>query len=132
MRRRCNTYCRVFNSSTSKWLPWLWDAMEEIYGEGKYFALVQCVVARWTSTWMSCVSVLQANDALMSVMIKKILIEIEPAVQQRLQVLRRVVKIIESEEFWHRLSSFLVAMVPSIESSLVIVVCNTHTCHIHS
>jgi hypothetical protein len=81
---------------------------------------------------MSCVSVLQANDALMSVMIKKILIEIEPAVQQRLQVLRRVVKIIESEEFWHRLSSFLVAMVPSIESSLVIVVCNTHTCHIHS
>jgi hypothetical protein len=51
-----------FNSSTSVWLPLLRTEMTRTLGSP--LALVSAVATRWTSTWISSVSVIQANDGL--------------------------------------------------------------------
>lgn len=53
---------KFFNNSTSKWLPGLIDCMKQVFGSS--FILVTAVITRWTSTWISCASVLRAREAL--------------------------------------------------------------------
>lgn len=50
-----------FNNSSNKWLPILRQEMIEVYG--KSTALVNSCVTRWTSTWLSYVSLLQVKTA---------------------------------------------------------------------
>jgi hypothetical protein len=56
------------NNSYCKWLPWLRDEMQQTYG-GNVLALVSGVVKRWTSTWLSAISVLRVKVSTQKLML---------------------------------------------------------------
>jgi hypothetical protein len=86
-------------------------------------ALVSAVATRWTSTWLSAVSVLQVRDALVSVFTASAAKErvqealISQAVKDK--VLRDVLAIVRDPSFFDTLGAHLDALIPTIESSIV-------------
>jgi hypothetical protein len=110
-----------FNNSPSLWLQLLREEM--IRCNGNVVALISPVATRWTSTWISAVSVLQCKAAFSSVLTsqngRERLSIAESSNSPKFAALKAVVDIIRSNCFWDDLSSHLDALVPTIESSLV-------------
>lgn len=117
----CLHLVSFFNASTSKWLPFLRHAMVQTSDTKRAFTLVSSVVTRWTSVWLSAVSVLRAIPAF------RLLVAIRPnsvkkvlsSKDQRLAALKRCFKTIQSVEFESQLVKFLHLLIPTIESSLL-------------
>jgi hypothetical protein len=90
---------------------------------GTSLALVQAVASRWTSTWLSACSVLQVQDALVSVLTatagKERVQEAMVWQSPRFKALRDVVAIVCDPSFFDDLGAHLDAMFPTIEFSLV-------------
>jgi hypothetical protein len=109
-----------FNSSSSLWLPLLRAEVSRILSTS--LALVQAVATRWTSTWLSAVSVLQVRDGLLSVFTatagKERVQEAIVAQYPRFKALRDVVAIVRDPSFSGDLGVHLDAILPTIESSL--------------
>lgn len=113
-----------FNKSTSKWLPRLRDVMVRLSSRKLWHALINGIITRWTSTWLSCCSVLAAKKA-MKVVIIEWSVEVDAAVasnsgSKALVSLKRAAQIVRSDSFWARLGQFLEVLVPTIEPSLVL------------
>lgn len=109
-----------FNKRTHKWLIWLNNEMVITYG--KQWSLVRGVVTRWTTTWLSAISVLRAKVAMQKLMLsgnadqefrKSQNLNSPHAKKQRL-----VRDIISDNSFWESLQTFLGEMLPTIEATL--------------
>lgn len=111
-----------YNASSSKWLPYLRQAMVQTSETKRAFALVACVVTRWTTVWLSAVSVLRAMPAFRLLVasrpntVKKVL----NSRDKRFASLKRCFTTIQSLEFETNLVKFLHLLVPTIESSLLL------------
>jgi hypothetical protein len=114
-------FVSFLNNSSSLWLPLLREEM--IRCNGDVVALILPVATRWTSTWISAVSVLQCKSAFSSVLTsqngRERLSIAESSSSPRFAALKAVVDIIRSDCFWDNLSSHLDALVPTIESIFV-------------
>lgn len=86
--------------------------MNGVYG--LTYALVSDFVTRWTTTWLSCCSMLLSQHALKNL----ILIcakEVSQLSRQRIYApLERARDILQSTEFWIRLVRFLRVVIPTI------------------
>jgi hypothetical protein len=113
---------QFFNASSSVWLPLLRTEMTRTLG--KTLTLVSAVATRWTSTWLSAVSVLQAKDALVGVFTSAEGKErLQAAMSSNAAVhknLKDVVAIIRRPSFFDGLSEHLHCLLPTIEASLVL------------
>jgi hypothetical protein len=94
--------------------------MKAVSSDGKYHALIQGVVTRWTSTWLSCCSAIRAQLVLQLFFEKhRNEIDREPSTKTN-EKLRRVAGICRSSLFWSKLISFMTQLIPSVESSLLL------------
>jgi hypothetical protein len=111
----------VLNSSSSFWFPLL--QLEVNLTLVTSLSLVSSVATRWTSTWLSAVSLLQAQDSLLSVLNsnagKDRVQEALLSTAIRHKSLRDVVEIVGDTSFFNELGMNLDALIPSIESSLM-------------
>eukprot|EP00180_Rhodochaete_pulchella_P003467 Plantae.Rhodophyta-Rhodochaete_pulchella.ctg59369.p2 GENE.Plantae.Rhodophyta-Rhodochaete_pulchella.ctg59369~~Plantae.Rhodophyta-Rhodochaete_pulchella.ctg59369.p2 ORF type:complete len:114 (+),score=4.44 Plantae.Rhodophyta-Rhodochaete_pulchella.ctg59369:178-519(+) len=63
--KKCSALVAFFNCSANKWLVQLRNDLTEIHGKSR--SLVTPVATRWTSTWLSIMSVLRAREAMKTV-----------------------------------------------------------------
>jgi hypothetical protein len=110
-----------FNSSSSLWLPLLRTEVSRTLGTSH--ALVSAVATRWTSTWLSAVSVLLVRDALASLFTasaaKERVQEALASQSSKHKGLRDVLSIVRDPSFFDELGAHLDALIPTIESSLL-------------
>jgi hypothetical protein len=110
-----------FNSSSSLWLPLLRAEVSRPLGTS--LSLVSAVETRWMSTWLSAVSVLQIRDPLLSVFTssagKERVQEAMASHSAKYKSLKNVVAIVRDMPFFDEIGAHLDALLPTIESSLV-------------
>jgi hypothetical protein len=112
----------VFNSSSSFWFPLL--QLEVNLTLVTSLSLLSAVATRWNSTWLSAVSLLQAQDSLLSMLNGNVgkdrVQEAFLSTAIRHKSLRDVVEIARDTSFFNELGMNLDTLIPSIESSLLI------------
>jgi hypothetical protein len=90
---------------------------------GTSLSLLSAVATRWTSTWLSAVSVPQVRDALLSVFTssagKERVQEAMASQTAKYKSLKNVVAIVRDTSFFDELGVHLDALLPTIDSSLV-------------
>jgi hypothetical protein len=101
------------------WLPLL--RAEVTRTLGKSLSLVSAVATRWTSTWLSTVSVLQVCDALRSgsAESKERVFEAMTSRSVKYKNLKDVIEIVQSPTLFEHLGEHLEALLPTIEASIV-------------
>jgi hypothetical protein len=112
----------LFNASTNKRLPRLCAAMVKTNPNKRSFALKNRVVTRWTSVWLSACSILRAKAAfkLLVAQYPNIAAKVFASNDRRLAELKRSFETIDNSGFWSLLEEYIVLLVPTIESSLVL------------